>query len=84
MAAKLSEHRRLLRDTLIEHPGRWLTFNEIAKVWGFEPTSKPGRALAKMIDRMYRAGEIQRREITDEEIAERGAPGMTVWLWGVA
>jgi hypothetical protein len=79
-----SRRRLLLLALLEQHRGEWFALVEVAYLAGIKPQSPRGRSADAMLNRMYRRGEIRRREVTDEEIDDRGlAPG-TCWLWSAA
>ncbi len=79
-----SERRRLLLALLAELGERWISFAELTDLIGVDSKSGPGRAVEGMLNRMRRACEVERREITEDEIYDRGVAPSTVYLWGIA
>lgn len=78
-----SERRHLLLALLAELGERWVTFAELADLIGVDPKSGPGRAVEGMLNRMRRRREVERREITDDEIYDRGVGPSTAYLWRI-
>ncbi len=79
-----SERRRLLLGLWAELGEQWITFAELTDLIGVDGKSGPGRAVEGMLNRMRRAREVERREITEDEIYDRGVAPSTAYLWRIA
>lgn len=65
------------------YAGDWVTHRQLCDALGRDSQSLAGKALNRTLVRLLQRGDhLERREITDAELAERGLiDKRTCWLW---